>query len=100
VLHSAVAPGRSAPWKPAGIQPNAAQAGEESSGRCAEDEPADVSEERHAAAVEAGLTGSLTLAGVSAEDVVVAVAAYRIVSFWLPIPTGALAYTLFRRRYG
>jgi uncharacterized protein (TIRG00374 family) len=50
--------------------------------------------------VEAGLVGTLTLAGVSAEDAVVATFAYRLVSFWLPIPAGAGAYVLFRRRYG
>jgi uncharacterized protein (TIRG00374 family) len=50
--------------------------------------------------VEAGLVGTLTLAGVSAEDAVVATFAYRLVSFWLPVPAGAVAYVLFRRRYG
>jgi uncharacterized membrane protein YbhN (UPF0104 family) len=25
---------------------------------------------------------------------------YRLVSFWLPIPAGGVAYLLFRRRYG
>jgi uncharacterized protein (TIRG00374 family) len=50
--------------------------------------------------VEAGLVGTLTLAGVSAQDAVVATLAYRLVSFWLPIPLGAGAYVLFRRRYG
>ena len=50
--------------------------------------------------VEAGLVGTLTLAGVGAGAAVVAVFAYRIVSFWLPIPVGGVAYALFRRRYG
>jgi uncharacterized protein (TIRG00374 family) len=49
--------------------------------------------------VEAGLVGGLTLAGVSAGDAVVATFAYRLASFWLPIPAGAGAYVLFRRRY-
>ena len=49
--------------------------------------------------VEAGLTGVLALADVAASAAVVATLAYRLVSFWLPIPAGALAYGLFRRRY-
>lgn len=49
--------------------------------------------------VEAGLTGTLTLAGVDAGAAVVAILAYRLVSFWLPIPAGAAAYGLFRRRF-
>ena len=49
--------------------------------------------------VEAGLTGMLALADVAASAAVVATLAYRLVSFWLPIPVGALAYGLFRRRY-
>jgi uncharacterized protein (TIRG00374 family) len=50
--------------------------------------------------VEAGLTGMLTLAGVGGEQAVVATLAYRLVSFWIPIPAGGIAYLLFRRRYG
>ena len=50
--------------------------------------------------VEAGLTGMLVLAGVSAEQALVATLAYRLVSFWLPIPAGGIAYLLFRHRYG
>jgi uncharacterized membrane protein YbhN (UPF0104 family) len=50
--------------------------------------------------VEAGLVGTLTLAGVAPQDAVVATFAYRLISFWLPIPAGAIAYALFRRRYG
>jgi uncharacterized protein (TIRG00374 family) len=49
--------------------------------------------------VEAGLTGTLALAGVNAAAAVVATLAYRLVSFWLPIPAGAVAYRLFTRRY-
>lgn len=49
--------------------------------------------------VEAGLTGTLALAGVSGGAAVVATLAYRLVSFWLPIPAGAAAYSLFRHRY-
>lgn len=50
--------------------------------------------------VEAGLTGTLALAGVGAGAAVVATLAYRLVSFWLPIPAGAVAAVLHRRRYG
>jgi uncharacterized protein (TIRG00374 family) len=49
--------------------------------------------------VEAGLTGTLVLAGVAGGAAVVATLAYRLVSFWLPIPAGAAAFWLFRRRY-
>jgi uncharacterized protein (TIRG00374 family) len=50
--------------------------------------------------VEAGLTGMLALAGVGAGAAVVATLAYRLVSFWLPIPAGAVAAVVHRRRYG
>jgi hypothetical protein len=50
--------------------------------------------------VEAGLTGTLALAGVGAGAAVVATLAYRLVSFWLPIPAGAAAAVIHRRRYG
>ena len=49
--------------------------------------------------VEAGLTGLLALAGVSAGDAVLSVLAYRLVSFWLPLPAGGAAALLHRRRY-
>ncbi len=49
--------------------------------------------------VEAGLTGALVLAGVGAADAVVATLVYRLASFWLPLPAGLVAYTLFRHRY-
>lgn len=49
--------------------------------------------------VEAGLTGLLALAGVSAGAAVVATLAYRLVSYWLPIPAGGVAYLVFRHRY-
>ncbi len=48
--------------------------------------------------VEAGLTGVLALAGVSAGDAVVATLSYRLVSFWMPLPAGLGAYLLFRVR--
>jgi uncharacterized protein (TIRG00374 family) len=47
--------------------------------------------------VEAGLTGTLALAGVPAGAAVVATLAYRLVSFWLPIPAGGVAAVLHRR---
>jgi uncharacterized protein (TIRG00374 family) len=50
--------------------------------------------------VEAGLTGALALAGVPGGQAVVATLAYRLVSFWLPIPAGGVAALLHRRRYG
>jgi uncharacterized protein (TIRG00374 family) len=50
--------------------------------------------------VEAGLVGTLTLAGVSGHDALAATLLYRIASYWLPLPAGAVAYLLFRRRYG
>ena len=50
--------------------------------------------------VEAGLTGTLALAGVPAGEAVVATLAYRLVSFWLPIPAGGVAAILHRRHYG
>jgi uncharacterized protein (TIRG00374 family) len=49
--------------------------------------------------VEAGLTGLLALAGVSAGAAVVATLAYRLVSYWLPIPAGGIAYLMFRHRF-
>jgi uncharacterized protein (TIRG00374 family) len=49
--------------------------------------------------VEAGLVASLTLAGVEPGDALLATLTYRLVSFWLPIPAGAVAFAAFRRRY-
>jgi uncharacterized protein (TIRG00374 family) len=50
--------------------------------------------------VEAGLSALLILAGVPGGDAVVATLAYRIISYWLPILAGPVAYFLFRWRYG
>ena len=50
--------------------------------------------------VEAGLVGTLTLAGVSGRDALAATLLYRLVAYWLPLPAGGIAYLLFRRRYG
>jgi uncharacterized protein (TIRG00374 family) len=49
--------------------------------------------------VEAGLVGTLTLAGVPGPDALAATLLYRLASYWLPIPAGGVAYLLFRRRY-
>lgn len=48
--------------------------------------------------VEAGLAGTLALAGVGAAQVTLAILAYRLVSYWLPLPVGGVAYLLYRRR--
>lgn len=50
--------------------------------------------------VEAGLVGTLRLAGVPATDALAATLLYRIVAYWLPLPAGGIAYLLFRRRHG
>jgi uncharacterized membrane protein YbhN (UPF0104 family) len=50
--------------------------------------------------VEAGLTATLHLAGVSTADAVLATLGYRLVSYWLPLPAGLIAATLHRRRFG
>jgi uncharacterized protein (TIRG00374 family) len=50
--------------------------------------------------VEAGLTGLLVLAGVGAGDAAAATLAYRLVSYWLPLPVGLVGYWLGRHRYG
>jgi uncharacterized protein (TIRG00374 family) len=50
--------------------------------------------------VEAGLTGTLALAGVHGGAAVLAALAYRLVSYWLPLPAGLVAWVLHRRRYG
>lgn len=50
--------------------------------------------------VEAGLTATLALAGVSAGDAVLATFAYRLFSYWLPLPLGLVGVTLHRRGYG
>ena len=49
--------------------------------------------------VEAGLTGALALAGISAQEAVLATLVFRLVSFWLPLPIGAVAGYVYRRRY-
>jgi hypothetical protein len=49
--------------------------------------------------VEAGLTAMLTLAGVSGGNAVLATLAYRLVSYWLPLPVGLAAYGWHMRRF-
>ena len=49
--------------------------------------------------VEAGLTATLALAGVPAPAAVVATLAYRLASYWLPLPAGLVAAAMFRHRY-
>jgi uncharacterized protein (TIRG00374 family) len=49
--------------------------------------------------VEAGLTATLALAGVSASDAVLATFAYRLLTYWLPLPLGLIGGILHRRRY-
>jgi uncharacterized protein (TIRG00374 family) len=49
--------------------------------------------------VEAGLTAALTAAGIGAEKALAATLLFRLVSFWLPLPIGAIAGWAFRRRY-
>lgn len=49
--------------------------------------------------VEAGLTGTLVLAGVAAGDAVLATLAYRLLTYWLPLPLGVAGGVLHRQRY-
>ena len=49
--------------------------------------------------VEAGLTGTLALAGVPAASAALATLAYRLASYWLSLPVGLIAWIWHRRRY-
>jgi uncharacterized membrane protein YbhN (UPF0104 family) len=49
--------------------------------------------------VEAGMTAMLTLAGVGPGNAVLATFAYRLFSYWLPMPVGLVAWLWHRRRY-
>jgi uncharacterized protein (TIRG00374 family) len=49
--------------------------------------------------VEAGLTGVLLLAGIPSAQALLATLAYRVVSYWLSLPAGLVAWLMFRRRY-
>jgi uncharacterized protein (TIRG00374 family) len=48
--------------------------------------------------VEAGLISTLALAGVDGGDAAVATLAYRLVSYWLMLPAGLVAWVVHRRR--
>jgi uncharacterized protein (TIRG00374 family) len=48
--------------------------------------------------VEAGLTGMLALAGVSAGNAVLATFAYRLFAYWLQLPAGLVGFALHRHR--
>jgi hypothetical protein len=50
--------------------------------------------------VEVGLVAMLVAAGIPGPDATLATLAYRLFQFWLPIPAGAVAYVLFKRKYG
>ncbi len=50
--------------------------------------------------VEAGLTGTLVLAGVSGPEAVGVALLYRLMSFWLPIPAGLVAGFIHQRTFG
>jgi uncharacterized protein (TIRG00374 family) len=47
--------------------------------------------------VEAGLTATLALAGVGAGDALLATLAYRLFSYWLPLPLGLVGLAVQRR---
>jgi uncharacterized protein (TIRG00374 family) len=49
--------------------------------------------------VEAGLAATLGLAGVGAGSAVLATLAYRLFTYWLPLPLGLVGAALHRRRY-
>jgi uncharacterized protein (TIRG00374 family) len=48
--------------------------------------------------VELGLTGTLALAGVDTSDALVATLAYRLLTYWLPLPLAVAGAILHRRR--
>jgi uncharacterized membrane protein YbhN (UPF0104 family) len=47
--------------------------------------------------VDAGLIGAFVLFGIPADTVFPAVAIFRLIGFWLPIPVGVYAYVQLRR---
>ncbi|MCJ7437459.1 MAG: flippase-like domain-containing protein [Acidimicrobiia bacterium] len=49
--------------------------------------------------VEAGLTATLALSGITTGEAVLATLVFRLVSFWLPMPIGLATTWMFRRRY-
>jgi len=46
--------------------------------------------------VDAGLTALLVVIGISADTALIGTLLYRLISFWLPIPVGLLAWTGWR----
>lgn len=50
--------------------------------------------------VEAALTATLTLAGLTAGEAAIATLAYRLASYWLMIPAGLVAWVVHRRHLG
>lgn len=50
--------------------------------------------------VEAGLVGTLSLAGIGTDKALLATLVWRLASYWLPIPMGAVAYFLAAYRWG
>lgn len=49
--------------------------------------------------VDAGLTGLLVVIGVPADTALIGTLLYRLFSFWLPIPVGALVWAGWRIGY-
>lgn len=49
--------------------------------------------------VEAGMTATLSLAGIHPEEAALATLVFRLFSFWLPLPVGIVAGFVFRRRH-
>lgn len=49
--------------------------------------------------VEAGLTAMLALAGIPGEQALLATLAYRIASYWLPMPAGLVGWLWFRHHF-
>jgi uncharacterized protein (TIRG00374 family) len=50
--------------------------------------------------VEAGMTATLAIAGVTPGQAAAAVLAYRLASYWLQLPAGLAAWIAHKRRYG
>jgi uncharacterized protein (TIRG00374 family) len=49
--------------------------------------------------VESGLTGVLTVAGLTLDQAVLATLLYRLFSYWAPIPAGLVAAAMFKHRH-
>ena len=49
-------------------------------------------------AVEAALAAGLTATGMAAATAVSAVLLFRLLTFWLPVPLGSVAFSYLRRR--